>query len=230
MLQFLTGRSDIVFHHHLSSLNLTPKNENPINWADICKNAIPSTYTRPMFFNGHLQTIRILLDNPELPIYYKRWMFQQSNSLFGGEFAVDFAIKSLQDSEGQSPPEITTMFTKEEFEDIGSLDSKPMLVVLHGMNGGSGEAYLRRSLMPFINGGEEWEACVVNSRGCAGSQLGNGILYNARSTWDLRQVVEWLQQKFPNRPLFALGFSMGANMLVHVSRFVLTSIIRCTQV
>ncbi|KKO99605.1 hypothetical protein THAR02_08277 [Trichoderma harzianum] len=107
------------------------------------------------------------------------------------------------------------MFTKEEFENIGSLDSKPMLVVLHGMNGGSGEAYLRRSLMPFINGGEEWEACVVNSRGCAGSQLGNGILYNARSTWDLRQIVEWLQQKFPNRPLFALGFSMGANMLVH---------------
>lgn len=153
-------------------------------------------------------------------------MFQQSNNLFEGEFAVDFTIRSLKDSEGQSPPEITTMFTKEEFENIGSLDSKPMLVVLHGMNGGSGEAYLRRSLMPFINGGEEWEACVVNSRGCAGSQLGNGILYNARSTWDLRQVVEWLQQKFPNRPLFALGFSMGANMLVHVSRFVLTSIIR----
>ncbi|KAL6825331.1 Alpha/Beta hydrolase protein [Trichoderma camerunense] len=215
MLQFLTGRSDIVFHHHSSSLNLTPKNENPINWADICKNAIPSTYTRPMFFNGHVQTIRILLDNPELPIYYKRWMFQQSNKLFEGEFAVDFAIRSLQDSGGQSPLEITTMFTKEEFENIGSLDSRPMLVVLHGMNGGSGEAYLRRSLMPFINGGEEWEACVVNSRGCAGSQLGNGILYNARSTWDLRQIVEWLQQKFPNRPLFALGFSMGANMLVH---------------
>lgn len=219
MLQFLTGRSDIVFHHHPSSLNLTQKNGRLINWAVVCKNAIPPSYTRPILFNGHVQTIRILLDKPKLPIHYKRWIFQQNNSLFQGEFAVDFVIKPNQDTEDQYPHP-TALFTEEEFRNIGSSDSKPMLVVLHGMNGGSDEAYLRRSLMPFVYGGEEWEACVVNSRGCAGTRLGSGLLYNARSTWDLRQVIEWLQQKFPNRSLFALGFSMGANILIHVSLFL----------
>ncbi|KAL7934769.1 Alpha/Beta hydrolase protein [Trichoderma chlorosporum] len=214
MLQFLSGRSDVVFHHHPSSLDLTPKDGKPVNWAEVCKNAIPPTYTRPILFNGHLQTIRIILDNPKLPIYYKRWIFHQTDNLFQGQFAVDFAIRPGAYTEDQSPPEIP-MFTEEEFKNIGSLDSKPMLVVLHGMNGGSGEAYLRRSLMPFIHEGEEWEACVINSRGCAGSRLGSGLLYNARSTWDLRLVIEWLQQKFPNRSLFALGFSMGANILIH---------------
>jgi predicted alpha/beta-fold hydrolase len=40
-------------------------------------------------------------------------------------------------------------------------------------------------------------------------------LYNARATWDVRQVVKWLKKSFPNRPLFGLGFSLGANILTN---------------
>jgi len=47
-----------------------------------------------------------------------------------------------------------------------------------------------------------------------------GVLYNARATWDIRQVVKWLGEKFPNRPLFGLGFSLGANILVNVRTLV----------
>jgi predicted alpha/beta-fold hydrolase len=225
MLQFLTGRSDIVLHHHQSSLDLTQKNGEQINWAAVCKKAIPPSYTRPFLSNGHLQTIRILLDKPKLPIYYKRWIFQQNNSLFTGEFSVDFVVSSDKYTQSDESPLQTTKFTEDEFKSIGSLDSKPMLVVLHGMNGGSDEAYLRRSLVPFVCDGGEWEACVINSRGCAGSRLGSGLLYNARSTWDVRQLVNWLGEKFPNRPLFGLGFSMGANILIHVSHDIFRFIV-----
>lgn len=31
------------------------------------------------------------------------------------------------------------------------------------------------------------------------------------------QVVKFLSKTFPNRPLFGLGFSLGANMLTNVS-------------
>ncbi|EHL01640.1 putative esterase [Glarea lozoyensis 74030] len=41
------------------------------------------------------------------------------------------------------------------------------------------------------------------------------ILYNARATWDCRQTVKWLRKKFPNRPLFGIGFSLGANILTN---------------
>lgn len=57
---------------------------------------------------------------------------------------------------------------------------------------------------------------MVNSRGCAKSKITTGVLYNARATWDVRQVVHWLRKTFPNRPLFGIGFSLGANILVNV--------------
>jgi predicted alpha/beta-fold hydrolase len=34
------------------------------------------------------------------------------------------------------------------------------------------------------------------------------------------QVVKWLKKTFPNRPLFGLGFSLGANILTNVSSLV----------
>jgi predicted alpha/beta-fold hydrolase len=43
------------------------------------------------------------------------------------------------------------------------------------------------------------------------------VLYNGRATWDIRQVVKWCRKTFPNRPLFGIGFSLGANMMTNVS-------------
>ena len=87
-----------------------------------------------------------------------------------------------------------------------------MLVVLHGLGGGSGELYIRETLASVTRTGE-WEACVVISRGCSRSKLTSNLLYNAASTWDVRQTVRWLKRTFPNRPLYGLGFSLGANIL-----------------
>lgn len=91
-----------------------------------------------------------------------------------------------------------------------------MLVVLHGLSGGSHEIYLRAVLEPLVDAG--WEACVVNSRGCAMSKITTAVLYNARATWDLRQVVKWCRQRWPKRRLYGIGFSLGANIMVNVRR------------
>jgi predicted alpha/beta-fold hydrolase len=91
-----------------------------------------------------------------------------------------------------------------------------MLIVLHGLSGGSHEVYLRHAVGPLVLGEGNWEACVVNSRGCANSQVTSGVLFNGRATWDVRQVVEWARETFPNRPLFGLGFSLGANIITNV--------------
>jgi predicted alpha/beta-fold hydrolase len=111
-------------------------------------------------------------------------------------------------------PERTTFFTEKEFAALTSDDRKPMLVVLHGLSGGSHEPYVRQVVKPLTE--EGWEACVINSRGCAQSKVTSPILYNARATWDVRQMVRWIREKFPNRSLFGLGFSLGANILTNV--------------
>ncbi|KAL7947644.1 hypothetical protein V8C42DRAFT_318362 [Trichoderma barbatum] len=77
------------------------------------KVAIPATCTRPILFNGHLRTMRILLDNPKLPIFYKRWIFQHQNNLFRGEFAVDFVIMDNHYTDDRPTPE-TMRFSQEE--------------------------------------------------------------------------------------------------------------------
>ena len=50
------------------------------------------------------------------------------------------------------------------------------------------------------------------------SKITSGVLYNARATWDVRQLVTWAREKWPRRKLFGCGFSLGANILVNVCR------------
>ena len=126
---------------------------------------------------------------------------------------MDFVVPPYDGAEEGLPPR-TTSYSAEGFAAIGSEDNKPMLITLHGLSGGSHEIYLRHVLEPIFNAG--WEACVINSRGCAMSKITSSVLYNARATWDMRQTVKWLGERFPNRPLFAIGFSLGANILTNV--------------
>ena len=102
--------------------------------------------------------------------------------------------------------------TEDEFRELGSDDSRPTLVVLHGLGGGSGELYIRETLDSVSRTGK-WESCVVISRGCSRTKLTSNLFYNAAATWDLEQTVHWLRETFPNRPLYGLGFSLGANIL-----------------
>ncbi|KAK5045595.1 hypothetical protein LTR16_011372, partial [Cryomyces antarcticus] len=149
------------------------------------------------------------------PIIYKRKIFNAEDPDFAGTFAVDFVVHDASKEQDDSLPPRTTYYSDDEFAEIRSLDSKPMLISLHGLSGGSHEIYLRHVLAPLVTEEAGWAALVVNSRGCAMSKITTGILYNARATWDVRQVVKWCREAFPNRPLFGIGYSLGANILTN---------------
>lgn len=202
------------YWHSAKSLPLKTIDGRSISFAGLCKSLIPPCRLNPFLFNGHLQTIWTALTKQSVPIYYKRWTFQNEDPVYTGQFSVDF-VTAPHDERAPGLPPRTRHYTEQEFEDIGSLDSKPMLVMLHGLSGGSHELYLRHVLAPLVGDGG-WEACVVISRGCSGTKTTSSMLYNARTTWDVRQVVIWLKKTFPNRPLFGMGFSLGANMMTNV--------------
>ncbi|MCJ1446779.1 MAG: hypothetical protein MMC23_007286 [Stictis urceolatum] len=153
------------------------------------------------------------VQNVDIPIYYKRRIFEAADPDFAGTFAVDFVVPPYNADRDQSLPNRTAHYKESEFVSLGSNDEKPMLVCLHGLSGGSYEIYLRAVLQPLIENG--WEGCVVNSRGCAMSPITTGVLYNARATWDVRQMVKWIRTKWPNRKLYGIGFSLGANILTN---------------
>jgi hypothetical protein len=96
------------------------------------------------------------------PIHYRRKIFEADNGVYTGSFAVDFAVDASEDADSSLPPR-TAYYQDEEFSKLGSEDHRPMLVVLHGLSGGSYEVYLRHCVEPLISNGADWQVCVVNA-------------------------------------------------------------------
>ncbi|CAG8765068.1 1445_t:CDS:2, partial [Ambispora leptoticha] len=93
-------------------------------------------------------------------------------------------------------------------------DDTPTIVVLHGLTGGSHESYIRCVLEVLTKPPHNYRAVVFNNRGCAKSQLLSPQLYCAAYTDDLRIALEYIQKCIPKAKLFAIGFSLGANILL----------------
>lgn len=213
----------------LTKISPQSRTKEKVTLPDLCKATTPSTCDlNPLLFNGHLQTAWTTVKNYDIPIYYKRKMFESDSSMYSGHFAVDFVVdpyeipdddevtdKARKFTLPSGLPSRTIFFREDEFAALPSDDTRPMLVLLHGLSGGSHELYLRHVLEGLLTE-KGWEACVVNSRGCSQTKITSGMLYNARATWDVRQTVKWLRKAFPNRPLFGIGFSLGANILANV--------------
>jgi len=244
---WLTGATQIEFTHSDKPLVLPTRNGIDRTLPDICKEVVPEANLHPLLVNGHLQTAYTSVKDKGPQIHYKRRVFASDSESFKGHYTVDYVVAPPPkagttaedgglDDQGlrEDPagvghyrlPPRTTYFTDEEFANIGSDDTKPLLITLHGLSGGSYENYLRYVLEPIVRAspegakagglsGGDWEALVVNSRGCAGSKITTSLLYNARATWDMRQTVKWVRKTWPNRPLFAVGYSLGANILTN---------------
>lgn len=236
------GRCTTTFAHSDEPIILETKSGLKRAFPELVKDTTPDCYLNPLLFNGHLQTAWTATKADGPPIYYKRRVFSAEDPNFAGHFTVDFATQPPDDPttyEGlqEDPtgighlrfPPRTSYFSDKEFDNLASDDTKPLLITLHGLSGGSYEVYLRHVLAPLIAetpegrkagglSGGNWEALVVNSRGCAGSKITTSVLYNARATWDVRQVVKWARKTWPNRPIFGIGYSLGANILTNVSR------------
>ncbi|KAB5575676.1 Alpha/Beta hydrolase protein [Coniochaeta sp. 2T2.1] len=208
------GRANITFTSSSKSLVLEQKDGSVTTLRDVCERATPPCQLNPLLFNGHLQTMWTAVNTTAPHIYYRRKIFDANHKTYNGTFAVDFAVDPHDDVD-ETLPERTAYFSEDEFAKIGSGDSRPMLIVLHGLSGGSHEVYLRHAIQPLLEDGENWAVSVVNSRGCANSEITSGVLFNARATWDVRQIVNWARETFPNRPLFGVGFSLGACILTN---------------
>ncbi|KAF2718558.1 AB-hydrolase YheT [Polychaeton citri CBS 116435] len=249
LMNWKPGRCATTFTHSKEPLILPSKTGASRALSSIIEDATPPCDLNPFLFNGHLQTFYTAAKDEGPSIHYKRRVFEQEDSNFKGHFGVDFVVKPdvnddvkpnvasdggtedeglREDPTGvghrELPPR-TTYWTDKEFEELGSNDEKPMLILLHGISGGSHEVYLRNLLVPLTEPTPEgkkagltdgdWDALVVNSRGCAGTKITTSMIYNARATWDTRQVVKWVRSRWPRRPLYGVGFSLGANILTN---------------
>lgn len=222
-MSWILGHARTSYTHHQETIPLHTKSGKKTTLNALASESIPPCRLNPFLFNGHLQTMYTAIKDPGPPIYYKRQIFSSTHSVYPGQFAVDFVVseddgkaaasEAKERNNGDELPERTFNFTSSEWSSLSSTDNKPMLIALHGLTGGSHEVYLRETLAPLTANG--WEACVVNGRGCALSKIITPQLFNSRATWDVRQLILTLHSLFPNRPLYGIGFSLGANILTN---------------
>ncbi|KAJ7707641.1 Alpha/Beta hydrolase protein [Mycena rosella] len=135
-----------------------------------------------------------LLNGHGQTLYSVLGNFSKIDQVDGGTLGLDF-----------TPPDASTV-----------RDDAPIIVVQHGLTGGSHEAYVRAILAPACapveQGGLGYRAVVVNFRGCV--PLTSAKFYTAAQTDDLRQALIYISKLYPKAPLLGLGFSMGGNILI----------------
>ncbi|KAK7033177.1 AB hydrolase-1 domain-containing protein [Favolaschia claudopus] len=146
-------------------------------------------------FNAHLQTLySVLGDFTRIDqVWYDRRLLRLID---GGTLGLDFT------------PSVASTVP----------DDAPIIIVQHGLTGGSHEPYVRAILAPACSpvdqGGLGYRAVVVNFRGCSGVPITSAKLYTAAQTDDLRQALMYISNLYPKAPLLGLGFSIGGNVLV----------------
>ncbi|KAF9532958.1 Alpha/Beta hydrolase protein [Crepidotus variabilis] len=151
---------------------------------------------KPMWWlgNGHLQTIYCVMGDfskRDLMWYHRTYLTLAD----GGTLGLDFA-----------PADHSNL--KED---------TPIVVVQHGLTGGSYEPYVRavlsKACAPVEAGGLGYRAVVVNFRGCAGIPITSPLLYSACHTDDTREALRHVAHLYPKAPLLGLGFSLGSNVV-----------------
>ncbi|KAL0326721.1 UNVERIFIED_CONTAM: Embryogenesis-associated protein [Sesamum angustifolium] len=80
-----------------------------------------------------------------------------------------------------------------------------------GLTGGSEDTYVRHMLLRARSKG--WRVVVFNSRGCGNSPVTTAQFYSASFLGDISEVVSMLATH-PSANLYAVGWSLGANILV----------------
>ncbi|XP_071736855.1 embryogenesis-associated protein EMB8-like [Rutidosis leptorrhynchoides] len=150
----------------------------------------------PWLSSPHLQTIllNVLVKTPSFT--YKRDIFRTSD---GGTIALDWLMHS--DVSDTRLNETNTVCA-----DI------PLLIVVPGLTSDSNSPYIKEIAYKMAKHG--WNVVVSNHRGLGGVPLTSECFYTAGKSDDLGEIVNHLHRTHPETPLYAIGTSLGANILV----------------
>jgi predicted alpha/beta-fold hydrolase len=89
---------------------------------------------------------------------------------------------------------------------------KPLVLLFHGLAGSYKSPYIQSTIKMLDKNG--FESVVVHFRGCSGVDNKKPISYHSGKTDDAKEYIKSLQIRFKDIKLYAIGYSLGANMLL----------------
>ncbi len=90
-------------------------------------------------------------------------------------------------------------------------NASSIVVILHGLEGSADSHYVRRLLRDCHQAG--LCAVVHHHRGCSGEPNRLARSYHSGDMQDISDTLQHLRQHFPQSKLFAVGYSLGGNVL-----------------
>ncbi|XP_039006296.1 embryogenesis-associated protein EMB8-like isoform X2 [Hibiscus syriacus] len=154
----------------------------------------------PWLSSPHIQTAFLTFHGRPPPVTYRRHLFRAFD---GGTIALDWLTYSdvLEGSDGV----IDGSTARKD-------DKTPIVIVIPGLTSDSIAAYVKH--LAFNMARQGWNVVVSNHRGLGGVSLTSDCCYNAGWTEDVRKVIDHIRCEYPEAPLYAVGTSIGANILV----------------
>ncbi|MCF6437551.1 hydrolase [Pseudoalteromonas sp. MMG022] len=87
----------------------------------------------------------------------------------------------------------------------------PLAIILHGLEGNINSFYAKGMLKALTRSG--FDAVLMHFRNCSRAANKLPRAYHSGETSDLGFLIHTLKQRFVDRPLYAVGFSLGGNVL-----------------
>jgi len=89
--------------------------------------------------------------------------------------------------------------------------NQPIVLVLHGLEGSFDSFYAKRMMNAMHT--QNWVAVLMHFRGCGKKPNRKAQTYHSGQTQDVSEFIAFLKQTYPGHPIFAIGFSLGGNVL-----------------
>jgi predicted alpha/beta-fold hydrolase len=135
--------------------------------------------------NKHLQTIYSTLKSREIPLDFSIQKFTLSD----GDFVDCYWHKTNKQT-----------------------DNTPLVVLFHGLAGNYLSPYIRGNIQSLNNAG--FDTVLMHFRGCSGVPNLLPRSYHSGETQDPKEFLKYIAQEKKYKKVFAVGFSLGANMLL----------------
>lgn len=88
----------------------------------------------------------------------------------------------------------------------------PIVLVLHGLSGNVNTSYANAILHAIQS--MHWRGVLMHFRGCSGVPNRLARSYHGGQTEDLSTVIHTIRKREPTTPIYLVGYSLGANVLL----------------
>ncbi|XP_047321768.1 embryogenesis-associated protein EMB8-like [Impatiens glandulifera] len=180
------------------SLTYNPSSKIYQDVVSKCRILHGRVLTTPWLSSPHIQTTFLNFFGRPPTVTYRRQLYHATD---GGTMALDWLLKSDVLGDGR-------------FKDnsIHKDDMTPIVIIIPGLTSDSTSPYLKHLAWGTAKSG--WNAVITNHRGLGGISVTSDCFYNAGWTEDIREVIHYLHREYTRAPLFVIGTSIGANILV----------------